>query len=422
MARKTRLERSVERSTQMQPSSVDHHDWQGPLSGLRVIDLTRVLAGPLATQFLGDLGAEILKIEPPGGGDETRKIPPFVNGESHYFLGLNRSKKSLVVDLRKPAGAEILRGLAARADVLVENYRPGVMDRLGLGYEALSAVNPRLIYCAISGFGLTGPLRDLPAFDIVTQALTGVLSVNGERGRPPVKLGLPMGDMVGGIFGPIAILSALHERSRTGRGRLLDVSLYDGLLGMLGYLPQLAFVSGRDPEPVGSSHPTVVPYGSFPASDGAIIIAALSDRFWLKVCEALDLPQFASDPRLAKAAGRREHRDEIERAMTAITATRSVAEWQARLSAHDVPHAPVLGVTAALSQPHAIAREMVQWVEHPVAGRIRVIGRSIKFPGAQQEPLRPPPTLGQHTVEVLKRELGYTDEAVDQLVKDSVIA
>src|SRR5205823_4034611 len=223
--------------------------WAGPLQGLRVVDLTRVLAGPFCTQSLGDLGAEVLKVEPPDRGDETRHFPPFIGGESHYFLGINRNKKSLVIDLQKPAGAEILRRLVAKADILVENYRPGVMDRLGLGYDKLSAINPRLIYCAISGFGLSGPLRDKPSFDIVTQALTGALSINGERGHMPVKLGIPLGDMVGGVFGPIAILAALHERSLTGRGRLIDISLYDGLIGMLGYFAQLAFITGEDPPP-----------------------------------------------------------------------------------------------------------------------------------------------------------------------------
>src|SRR5438093_4040335 len=216
--------------------------WAGPLQGIRVVDLTRVLAGPFATQSLGDLGAEILKIEPPGGGDETRRFPPFIAGESHYFLGINRNKKSLVIDLQQKAGADILRRLVAGADILVENYRPGVMDRLGLGYDALKALNPGLIYCAISGFGLTGPLRDKPSFDIVTQALTGALSINGERGHMPVKLGIPLGDMVGGVFGPMAILAALHERTQTGCGRLIDISLHDGLIGMLGYLAQLAFI------------------------------------------------------------------------------------------------------------------------------------------------------------------------------------
>src|ERR1700680_4765301 len=333
--------------------------WAGPLQGLRVVDLTRVLAGPFATQNLGDLGAEIFKIEPPGGGDETRRFPPFLGGESHYFLGINRNKKSLVIDLQQAAGADILRRLVARADILVENYRPGVMDRLGLGYAPLAALNPPLIYCAISGFGLSGPLRDKPSFDIVTQALSGALSINGERGHLPVKLGIPLGDMVGGIFGPMAILAALHERARTGRGRLIDISLYDGLIGMLGYFAQLAFITGEDPPPMGSSHPNIVPYGSFPAADGSIIIAVLSESFWGKLCDALERPDLAQDPRFATPTLRRDRRDEIDRLIAEVTRTRTVAEWETRLAAADVPYAPVLGVTAALAHPHAQAREMV---------------------------------------------------------------
>ncbi|HXP03637.1 MAG TPA: CaiB/BaiF CoA-transferase family protein [Stellaceae bacterium] len=395
--------------------------WAGPLGGIRVIDLTRVLAGPFATQSLGDLGAEVLKIEPPGNGDETRHFPPFIQGESHYFLGINRNKKSLVVDLQQEAGKEILRKLVAQSDILVENYRPGVMDRLGLGYAALAEINPRLIYCAISGFGLTGPLRDKPSFDIVTQALSGALSINGERGHKPIKLAIPLGDMVGGVFGPMAILAALHERHSTGKGRLIDISLYDGLIGMLGYFAQLAFITGEDPPTMGSSHPNIVPYGSFPASDGSIIIAVLSKRFWGKLCEALERPDLAADPRFATATLRRERRDEVDQIISDVTRTRTVAEWEKRLTAADVPHAPVLGVTAALAHPHALAREMVVEAEHSTIGPVKVVGRPIKFPGAKQPPVTAPPTLGQHTEAVLRERLGYGETEIAALKRDGTI-
>jgi crotonobetainyl-CoA:carnitine CoA-transferase CaiB-like acyl-CoA transferase len=395
--------------------------WPGPLAGLKVIDLTRVLAGPFATQSLGDLGAEVFKIEPPESGDETRHFPPFRDGESHYFLGINRNKKSLVVDLQQEAGKEILRRLVAQSDILVENYRPGVMDRLGLGYAALAEINPRLIYCAISGFGLTGPLRDKPSFDIVTQALSGALSINGERGRMPVKLGIPLGDMVGGVFGPMAILAALHERHRTGKGRLIDISLYDGLIGMLGYFAQLAFITGEDPPPMGSSHPNIVPYGSFPAADGSIIIAVLSERFWGNLCAALERPDLAADPRFANPTGRREHRDELDETIAGITRTRTVAEWETRLQAADVPHSPVLGVTAALSSPHALAREMVVEVEHAAIGPMKIIGRPVKFPGAKQPPVAAPPTFGQHTASVLREALDYGEDEIDTLRRAGII-
>jgi crotonobetainyl-CoA:carnitine CoA-transferase CaiB-like acyl-CoA transferase len=399
----------------------EQDSWAGPLAGIRVIDLTRVLAGPFCTQSLGDLGAEVLKIEPPGLGDETRHFPPFVAGEGHYFLGINRNKKSLVIDLQQPQGADILRRLAGTADILVENYRPGVMDRLGLGYDKLAAINPRLIYCAISGFGLTGPLRDKPSFDIVTQALSGALSINGERGHMPVKLGIPLGDMVGGVFGPMAILAALHERTQTGRGRLIDISLHDGLIGMLGYFAQFAFITGEDPGPMGSSHPNIVPYGSFPASDGSIIIAVLSERFWGRLCEALERPALAADPRFLTPTLRRDHRDELDRLISEVTETRTVAEWEERLAAADVPHAPVLGVTAALAHPHAVAREMVVEADHATIGSMRVAGRPIKFPGAPQRPVTAPPSFGQHTAAVLRDELGYTDAEIAALRETGVI-
>jgi crotonobetainyl-CoA:carnitine CoA-transferase CaiB-like acyl-CoA transferase len=399
----------------------EHGDWAGPLDGIKVIDLTRVLAGPFATQSLGDLGAEILKIEPPGRGDETRHFPPFLGGESHYFLGVNRNKKSLVIDLQREEGKEILRRLVATADILVENYRPGVMDRLGLGYAALAEINPRLIYCAISGFGLSGPLRDKPSFDIVTQALSGALSINGERGHMPVKLGIPLGDMVGGVFGPMAILAALHERTRTGKGRLIDISLYDGLIGMLGYFAQLAFITGNDPPPMGSSHPNIVPYGSFPASDGSIIIAVLSESFWGKLCDALERPDLAADPRFANPTGRRDHRDELDQTIAEITRTRSVAEWEKRLAEADVPHAPVLGVTAALAHPHAQARDMVVTADHAAIGPIRVVGRPVKFPGAAQPPITAPPSFGQHTAAVLRDDLGYSTAEIERLRDIGVI-
>jgi crotonobetainyl-CoA:carnitine CoA-transferase CaiB-like acyl-CoA transferase len=395
--------------------------WAGPLQGIRVIDLTRVLAGPFATQSLGDLGAEVLKIEPPGGGDETRRFPPFLKGEGHYFLGVNRNKKSLVVDLQQEAGKEILRKLVATADILVENYRPGVMDRLGLGYAALAEINPRLIYCAISGFGLTGPLRDKPSFDIVTQALSGALSINGERGHMPIKLAIPLGDMVGGVFGPMAILAALHERNSTGKGRLIDISLHDGLIGMLGYFAQLAFVTGEDPPTMGSSHPNIVPYGSFPAADGSIIIAVLSESFWGKLCEALERPDLAADPRFATPTLRRERRDEVDQIISDVTRTRTVADWEKRLTAADVPHAPVLGVTAALAHPHALAREMVVTAEHATIGPVKVVGRPIKFPRAAQPPVTAPPTLGQHTEAVLREQLGYGEAEIAALKRGGTI-
>jgi crotonobetainyl-CoA:carnitine CoA-transferase CaiB-like acyl-CoA transferase len=396
--------------------------WAGPLQGIRVLDLTRVLAGPSAAVALADLGAEVLKLEPPGTGDETRLFPPFRAGVSHYFLSVNRGKKSLVVDLKTAAGVALARDLAAQCDILIENYRPGVMERLGLGYDTLSGINPRLIYCAISGFGMTGPLRDRPSFDIVLQALSGALSVNGESGRAPVKLGIPLGDLIGGINGPMAILAALYERGVTGRGRLIDVSLLDGMMGMLGYFAQLAFFTGEDPKPRGSEHPNLVPYGSFPALDGSIIIACLTNSFWECICQALQQPGWILDPRFATLERRRDHRDRVNELICEFTRQKTVAQLVDLFTAYNVPHAPILGIRAALAQPQAVAREMVVETDHAVLGKIPIVNRPIKFPGDAQPVPSAPPVLGQHTDEILQTILGLTAERIAQLRAAKVIA
>jgi crotonobetainyl-CoA:carnitine CoA-transferase CaiB-like acyl-CoA transferase len=396
--------------------------WAGPLQGIRVLDFTRVLAGPAASLALADLGAEVLKIEPPETGDDTRLFPPFRDQVSHYFLSVNRGKKSIVIDLKTDAGVTLAKDLAAKCDILIENYRPGVMDRLGLGYEALSAINPRLIYCAISGFGMTGPLRERPSFDIVLQALSGALSVNGEVGGAPIKMGIPLGDLVGGINGPIGILAALYERGVTGRGRLIDVSLLDGMIGMLGYLAQLAFFTGKDPQPQGSQHPNLVPYGTFPARDGSIIIACLTNSFWERICRALDVQHAISDPRFDTLERRRDNRSLVNEMISAITRQRSVHELVELLTQHDVPHAPILGIQDALSQPQAQAREMVVETDHAVLGMIPIVNRSIKFPGDAQPVPPAPPALGEHTDEILSGILGLSSEQIERLRASKVVA
>jgi crotonobetainyl-CoA:carnitine CoA-transferase CaiB-like acyl-CoA transferase len=395
--------------------SESNGSWRGPLVGLRVLDFTRILAGPFATQILGDLGAEILKIEPPGVGDETRTFAPHRAGESHYFVAVNRNKKSLVVDLRTEAGMQIVYDILPVIDVVVDNFRPGVLARLGLSWEKMQALNPRVVYCAISGFGLTGPLRDKPSFDIITQALTGAMSVNGEAGSDPVKLGLPMGDLVGGIFGAIGTLAALQERSRTGRGRVVDVSLYDGLMGLLGYLPQLAFFNQRDPMPAGSSHPNIVPYGSFRTSDGVILIACLTQAFWVKLTHAIGQPGLADDPRFRTMEERRVNRESVNEVVGAVLREQTTAHWQRVLEDEDVPNAPLLGVTEALRHSHAVARDMVVHADHPTLGRIHMVGRPIKFPGQEQAPLAAPPLLAQHTAAVLRDELHYSEDRISEL-------
>ncbi len=388
--------------------------YPGPLAGVRVLDFTRVLAGPAASLALADLGAEVIKIEPPGTGDETRTFPPIRDGESHYFLSVNRGKKSIVVDLKSPEGVALVKDLAAKCDIVVENYRPGVMDRLGLGYAALSAVNPRLIYCAISGYGQTGPLKDNPSFDIVLQAMSGALSMNGDPDGLPTKLGIPLGDLVGGINGPIGVLAALYERERTGQGRFIDVSLMDGLIGMLGYIAQLAFFTGKDPQRQGSQHPNLVPYGIFPAKDdGSIVVACLTPGFWGRICMAIGREELTDDPRYDTLEKRRDARAEVNEIVSAFTRLHTVDELVAIFTRFEVPHAPILGVTEALSQPQAVHRRMVVEVEHETLGPIPIVNRPVTFDG--QPTPEAPPVLGQHTDAVLAEVLGLDADEIARL-------
>jgi formyl-CoA transferase/CoA:oxalate CoA-transferase len=400
----------------------DEPVWHGPLAGVRVLDFTRVLAGPAASLALADLGAEVFKIEPPGGGDETRSFPPIRDGESHYYLAVNRGKQSIVVDLKAPEGIALVKDLAVKCDVVVENYRPGVMDRLGLGYEAMKAVNPRLIYCSISGYGQTGPLKDRPSFDIVLQAMSGALSMNGERDGLPTKLGIPLGDLVGGINGPIGIISALYERERTGVGRHIDVSLMDGLMGMLGYIAQLAFFTGTDPVRVGSQHPNLVPYGIFPASDGSIVIACLTPGFWGRICTSIGRDDLTADPRYDTLEKRRDARDEVNAIVSEFTTRHTVDELVAIFTACEVPHAPILGVTEALNQPQAQERQMVVETQHATLGAIPIVNRSIRFTDAEQPVPEAPPVLGQHTDAILGNVLDLSPERIAALRAAGVVA
>ncbi|MEK9722714.1 MAG: CoA transferase [Rhodospirillaceae bacterium] len=396
-------------------------DWKGPLDGIRVLDFTRVLSGPYATLLLGDMGAEVIKVETVGKGDDTRHFPPFKEGMSHYFISLNRNKRSVTIDLKTPDGVKLAKDLGARCDVVIENFRPGVMDRLGLGYDMLKADNPKLIYCAISGFGATGPLKDKPSFDIVAQALSGAMSVNREPGQPPTKLGLPMGDLGGGIFGTIAILGALHEVGRTGVGRKIDISMLDGLLGLLGYLPQIYFVTGEAPKPYGTRHPSLLPYGAYATTDGHVIVACLTEDFWHNMARAIGRADLLDDPRFATYDKRLANRDALEDIVVPILKSRTTAEWVERLEEHDVPHAPILDVAEALEHPNTQARGMIGSVAHPEIGDLDVVANPILYDGMGRLPMTPPPDLGADTDAVLSELLDLDANAVAALRQRGVV-
>ncbi|HVZ06725.1 CaiB/BaiF CoA transferase family protein [Rhodopila sp.] len=395
---------------------------RGPLSGIRVLDLTRVLAGPFCTMILGDLGAEIIKVEEINGGDQTRNIPPHVSGESHYFLTINRNKQSIALDARTPGGRDVLLDLVRHCDVLVENFRPGVMDRLGLGEARLREANRRLILCSISGYGQKTSLSEKPSFDLVAQALSGVMSINGEPDGPPTKLGLPMGDLGGGLWAAIAILSALQHRNATGEALTVDFSLLEGMIGMLGYLAQSYFVTGESPVRVGSSHQSVVPYGRFPTSDGHLVVALMVESFYVKFCAAIGHPEFATDPRFATTTARKQNRVLLEALVSEVMAQRSTAKWQAVFAAADIPCGPVNTVAEALSMPIVAEREVIQQIKHPTVGKMPIVRSPVRFAERFQDPaIQPAPLLGEHTTKILTDLLGYDHAKVEALIHKGAV-
>ncbi len=396
---------------------------RGPLDGVRVLDLSRVLAGPFCSLILADLGAEVIKVEEIGSGDQTRTIPPFVNGESHYFLAINRNKSSVALDARTQAGRDILLKLAMQCDVVLENFRPGVMDRLGLAYEKLRELKPEIIMCSISGFGAKGAMRDKPSFDLVTQALSGVMSINGYVDGTPTKLGLPLGDVGGGLWAALGVMAALNERHATGEGSHVDLSLLEGLMGLLGYLAEIYLVTGENPGRMGNSHHNIVPYGLMPVKDGHIVLALHVGEFWRKFCRAIGRDDMIMDARFRTVKDRHKNRIELERQITAIMLTKTVAQWQQILDAADVPHGPVNNIGQALNQPIVKERGFVKEVQHPTAGTVKVIGNPLRFEGKYEDSrLEPPPLLGEHTREVLTNLIGLSDADIERLIADKIIA
>jgi crotonobetainyl-CoA:carnitine CoA-transferase CaiB-like acyl-CoA transferase len=394
----------------------------GPLAGLRVIDLTHVMAGPTCTLMLADMGADVIKVERMGAGEESRgdTEPYNVGGVSSSFMMMNRNKRGVAIDLKSAGGRRVVQRLLAGADVLVENFRKGAMERLGLGYDALHEACPRLIYCAVSGYGRTGPDAGRGGFDLVAQGTSGLMSVTGEGpGRAPVKVGPPLTDITAGILGAMGILAALHARERTGEGQMVDTSLLEAGVVHTYWHSAIAFAGGGT-GPLGSAHPLSAPYQAFETADGWIALGAANQPTWLGLLDVLDAPEIAGDARFATNAGRMANLAALEEALGAVFARRTNADWLARLDAAGVPAGPINTIPAMHQDAQVRARGMVTTVEHPIAGPVETIGAPVKFSGTPGSVARPAPLHGEHTREVLA-EAGFTTEEIDALAGEGAI-
>ena len=374
-----------------------------PLAGIRVLDFTHALAGPYCTMLLGDLGADVVKIEPPAGDQSRQWGPPFIEGESSYFLSVNRNKRSVVLDLKSPAAVAVAKGLAMATDVVVENFKPGTMARLDLHADALQVVKPALVYASISGFGQNQPT--LAGYDQIAQGTSGMMSVNATPGGPPTKVGVPIGDITAGMFASQAILAALVERATTGRGRHIDVALNDSLLALFTYQAGRYFATGEVPRQEGNYHATIAPYGTFAVSDGFLNVAVASDVQYARFCEAIRAPELAVDPRFTTNAQRQAARPALVNAIEAHLKDHTREHWLARFEQFSIPAGPILDIEEAFASPLATSRDMRMQIEHPKAGRINQVGAPWKIDD-ESSPIRmPPPLLGQHTEEVLSEWL-----------------
>ncbi len=395
---------------------------EGPLDGITILDLTRVLSGPYCTMMLADLGARVIKIEQPGRGDDTRAWgPPFVGSESAYFLSINRNKESVTINLKAEQGRELVMRLLERADILVENFRPGAMARLGLDYERLSARWPRLVYCSISGFGQAGPRRDEPGYDAVVQAEGGLMSITGPGDGAPYRLGVAVADIVTGMFAAQGITSALLARERTGRGQFVDIAMLDSTVALLTYQASSYFATDVSPVRMGNRHPSIVPYENFAASDGDFVLSVGNDAIWQSFCRVTGLDALAHDSRFATNAARVEHYDELKPILDATLRTRARHEWIAALLAAGVPCGAVRNAGEVLSDPQLEHRGMIATVEHATEGSIKVLGSPLKLSATPTSVRDAPPALGQHTESVLGGDLGLSQQEIQSLRAAGVI-
>ena len=392
-----------------------------PLAGVRVLDLTRVLAGPFCSMILGDMGAEVIKIEEPSKGDDTRSWPPFLGGEATYFLSVNRNKQSLTLNLKEPEGRAILEKLARKSDVVLENFRTGTMERLGLGYKSLAKLNPRLVYCAISGFGESGPESARAGYDLVVQAESGIMDITGFEDGPPVKVGTSIADLVAGMSAAHGITLALRARHRTKRGQKVEISMQDAMAALLTYQAGIYFGTGNKPGRRGNKHPSIVPYEVFKAADAYLTLGVANNSLWERCCVALEHPELMKDPRYATVAARVQNRDVLVPRLNEILATRSADDWLKRFEEVGVPAGRIRTVAEVCESAHLKARGMIVTLPHPKAGALRVLGVPVRLHATPGKATTPPPLLGQHTERVLTKVLGVKKAEVARLRKAGVL-
>jgi crotonobetainyl-CoA:carnitine CoA-transferase CaiB-like acyl-CoA transferase len=383
-----------------------------PLHGVRVVDLTRVMTGPYATMMLGDLGADVIKIEQPGKGDDTRAWgPPFVEGEASYYLSVNRNKRSITLDLKTELGKEALWRLIDTADVLVENFSPGTIGRLGFDYDAVRQRRPQIVYASISGFGQRGPGANRTAYDLIVQGMGGLMSITGRPEDPPTKLGIPIGDIGAGMFAAYAIAAALFQRERTGAGEYIDVSMFGGQVALLTYQAMIWFTTGQAPVQLGNAHPIVAPYDTFATADGFVNLAVGNDSLWQRFCAAFELEEAKSDPRFITATGRITNKADLYEVICSTLEAHPTDEVVKRLDARGVPCGPILSVDEVFEHPQTAEYRLKRTIQHPTIGELTLPGFPYDFAGSSPEIARHPPLLGEQTAEIL-RELGFTDEEI----------